>query len=199
MLFFNDTDSLRAVLAESGKGNLILVKDCGIYLIAERTETDGTDCIKHVTYAEDCHPERDGSWYETARRLAGGDDFSKRFTINDFVREQLLSGEKQLRIILTGEKLVPLYGEKRCIELANYQSYIGQMIAMRHLYFKTCTSNEELKNWRSAAIALLSEAAFISCDQAISDDHLMFTVACSSLHRHLNCVSPDGALRLNDN
>ncbi|WP_249655559.1 DUF3085 domain-containing protein [Serratia ureilytica] len=69
MLYFNPAE-LRAVVAEvrANQCALVLAKDDGVNLMPAVGERNVTGRIKHLAYADGCHPEKDDAWYETSRR-----------------------------------------------------------------------------------------------------------------------------------
>ena len=71
-------------LQETG-GNLLLVKDFGIYLMAEDGKyQDG--CCSHIAYADGFDPRlpENESWYENATQEVGGDDFGESLGKEDW-------------------------------------------------------------------------------------------------------------------
>lgn len=82
MLHFNPAE-LRAVVAEvrANQCALVLAKDDGVYLMPAVGERNATGRIKHLAYADGCHPDKDDAWYETSRRLVGGDDFGEELSL----------------------------------------------------------------------------------------------------------------------
>ncbi|BEM54870.1 hypothetical protein SME20J_35570 [Serratia marcescens] len=62
MLHFNPAE-LRAVVAEvhANQCALVLAKDNGVYLIPAVGELNATGRIKHLAYADGCHPDKDNA------------------------------------------------------------------------------------------------------------------------------------------
>ncbi|WP_308142549.1 DUF3085 domain-containing protein [Burkholderia pseudomallei] len=91
MLRFTATD-LRPVLLEARERqcSVFLVKDHGVYFMAEHGEADPSGHRRHIAYALECNPNRDAfdTWYDRARDELGGDDFAEHFDANNplFVR-----------------------------------------------------------------------------------------------------------------
>ncbi len=77
MLRFKGAD-LRPVLAEAvaNQCQVILVKDQGVYFLAERGERTPERSQKLLAYAVGCNPAIDpfDDWWELARIELGGDD-----------------------------------------------------------------------------------------------------------------------------
>ncbi len=84
---------LHAVLAEAGIHGcrVVLVKDHGVYLMAERGESHPDGRRKRVAYAQGCNPELDDfeTWWQRGRDEFGGDDFAEYFEIDDPVLASL--------------------------------------------------------------------------------------------------------------
>jgi DUF3085 family protein len=60
--------------------SVILVHDQGVYLMSNGTPRDLADPAigrSFVAYARGCHPEQNLAWYDIARSLVGGDDFTE--------------------------------------------------------------------------------------------------------------------------
>lgn len=76
MLHF-DPEALRLVVAEvkANQCELVLAKDDGVYLISAVAERADSGRVKHIAYADGCHPEKDDAWYETSRVLVGAMTF----------------------------------------------------------------------------------------------------------------------------
>lgn len=93
MLRFTGSE-LHAVLAEAGINGckVMLVKDHGVYLMAEISESkpDGSG-RKRVAYAIGCNPEVDNfdTWWNRPKDEFGGDDFAEYFDIEDPVLASL--------------------------------------------------------------------------------------------------------------
>ncbi|MBF3412643.1 DUF3085 domain-containing protein [Burkholderia pseudomallei] len=91
MLRFTAAD-LRPVLLEARERqcSVLLVKDHGVYFMAERGEADPSSHRRRIAYALECNPNKDAfdTWYDRARDELGGDDFAEHFDANDplFVR-----------------------------------------------------------------------------------------------------------------
>ena len=81
---FKGTD-LRPVLAEAvvNQCRVILVKDQGVYFLAERGERRPDGRQKLIAYAVGCNPDVDAfdDWWELARAEFGGDDFGEFFDL----------------------------------------------------------------------------------------------------------------------
>lgn len=59
-----------------------LVHDAGIYLMAETTEPlKGDKTRNFIVHCEGCNPDVDEDYYDTARFLVGGDDFSEHLPL----------------------------------------------------------------------------------------------------------------------
>ena len=76
---------LRPVLAEAAANQcrVILVKDQGVYFMAERGESRPDGRRKTMAYAVGCNPDVDAfdDWWELARAEFGGDDFGEFFDL----------------------------------------------------------------------------------------------------------------------
>jgi hypothetical protein len=108
MLRFKGTD-LRPVLAEAiaNQCRVILVKDHGVYFLAERGErtSEGRQII--LAYAVGCNPDTDpfDDWWELARSELGGDDFGEFFEPKEPVFARILDSEDDLTLSATDTHL----------------------------------------------------------------------------------------------
>lgn len=107
-LRFKGTD-LRHVLQEAiaNQCRIILVKDQGVYFLAERGElrTDGSQ--KLIAYAVGCNPDIDpfDDWWELSNLELGGDDFGEFFDPQQGVFAYLLTNEEDLELSATETQL----------------------------------------------------------------------------------------------
>jgi len=86
---------------------VILVKDQGVYFMAERGERRLDDRRKHIAYAIGCNPDIDAfdDWWELAHAELGGDDFGEFFDPQDGVFALIQSGEGDLEVSATATHL----------------------------------------------------------------------------------------------
>ncbi len=84
---------------------VILVHDQGVYLMSNGTPGDalvpgttGKYFKHHVAYAKDCDPAKDGEWWDNARDLVGGDDFSETLPWAQQIKDVLDRGAKTITI-----------------------------------------------------------------------------------------------------
>ena len=100
---------LRLVLAEAvvNQCRVILVKDQGVYFLAERGEYRPDGRQKLIAYAVGCNPDLDAfdDWCELACAEFGGDDFGEFFDPHDGVFALILSGEGGLEVSATATHL----------------------------------------------------------------------------------------------
>ena len=100
---------LRPVFAEAvvNQCRVILVKDQGVYFLAERGERRPDGRQKLIAYAVGCNPDVDSfdDWWELARAEFGGDDFGKLFDPHDAVFAFILSGEGDIEVCATATHL----------------------------------------------------------------------------------------------
>ncbi|MEW9897980.1 DUF3085 domain-containing protein [Chitinivorax sp. PXF-14] len=105
---FRGTD-LRPVLAEAvvNQCRVVLVKDQGVYFLAERGERNPDGRQKLIAYAVGCNPDVDAfdDWWELVRTEFGGDDFGEFFDPHDGVFTLILSGEGDLEVSATATHL----------------------------------------------------------------------------------------------
>ena len=98
---FKGTD-LRPVLAEVvvNQCRVVLVKDQGVYFLAERGERRPDGRQKLVAYAAGCNPDVDAfdDWWELARAEFGGDDFGEFFDPQEGVFTRILHSENDLDV-----------------------------------------------------------------------------------------------------
>lgn len=100
---------LRPVLAEAvvNQCRVILVKDQGVYFLAERGERRPDGRQKLIAYAVGCNPDVDAfdDWWDLARAEFGGDDFGEFFDPQDGVFALILNGEGDLEVSATATQL----------------------------------------------------------------------------------------------
>ena len=105
---FKGTD-LRPVLAEAAVNQcrVVLVKDQGVYFLAERGELRPDGRQKLIAYAVGCNPDVNAfdDWWELARAEFGGDDFGEFFDPQDGVFALIQSGEGDLEVSATATHL----------------------------------------------------------------------------------------------
>jgi len=100
---------LRPVLAEAAANQcrVILVKDQGVYFMAERGESRPDGRRKTIAYAVGCNPDVDtfDDWWELARAEFGGDDFGEFFDLHERVFARFLHSEDDLEVSATATDL----------------------------------------------------------------------------------------------
>ena len=108
-LRFKGTD-LRPVLKEAiaNKCKIILVKDQGVYFLAERGERRKDGRQKLIAYAVGCNPDVDAfdDWWELANAEMGGDDCAEYFDPLHGVFLSLLRNRNDLDIAASPTELV---------------------------------------------------------------------------------------------
>ncbi|MGF6875831.1 DUF3085 domain-containing protein [Paraburkholderia sp. MM5477-R1] len=92
---------LRPVICEARKQQcrIVLVKDHGVYMLAERGEIDnGRRSI--IAWAVECNPDTVpfDDWWERARAEFGGDDFVEYLDCNDAVFDLVIVAGFDLQI-----------------------------------------------------------------------------------------------------
>lgn len=100
---------LRPVLAEAvvNQCRIILVKDQGVYFLAECGERRPDGRQRAVAYAIGCNPDVDAfdDWWELGRAEFGGDDFAEFFDPQDRVFAIIQHGEGDLEVSATATHL----------------------------------------------------------------------------------------------
>ena len=100
---------LRPVLTEAvtNQSRVILVKDQGVYFLAERGERRPDGRQKTIAYAVGCNPDVDSfdDWWELARAEFGGDDFGEFFEPQERVFARILESEDDLEVSATDTHL----------------------------------------------------------------------------------------------
>lgn len=100
---------LRPVLTEAiaNQCRIVLVKDQGVYFLAERGEHRPDGRQKLIAYALGCNPDVDvfDDWWELARAEFGGDDFSGFFDPHNGVFALILNGKGDLEVSATATHL----------------------------------------------------------------------------------------------
>ncbi|WP_073664039.1 DUF3085 domain-containing protein [Pseudomonas aeruginosa] len=107
-LRFKGSD-LQPVLTEAiaGQCRVILVKDQGVYFLAEQGERRPDGRVKLLAYAVGCNPDTDpfDDWWELARAELGGDDFAEYFDLKDGVFTRILHTADDLMLSATATHL----------------------------------------------------------------------------------------------
>ncbi|ATS25112.1 MULTISPECIES: DUF3085 domain-containing protein [Xanthomonas] len=102
-------DELRLVFAEAvaNKCRVILVKDHGVYWLAEHGERRPNGRQKLIAYAIGCNPDIDpfDSWWNLSRTELGGDDFAEHFDPNGDVFERILTSNDDMELSATSTHL----------------------------------------------------------------------------------------------
>lgn len=100
---------LRPVLIEAvvNKCRVILVKDQGVYFLAERGERRPDGRQKLIAYAVGCNPDIDpfDDWWERARAEFGGDDFGEYLDPREGVFAHILHSGDDLEVTATATHL----------------------------------------------------------------------------------------------
>lgn len=102
MLTFKKDQLLKLLTAVPADSELLLVHDQGVYIMSA-TQPVGQ---RTIIYAEGCNPEKDDDWWESSRRLVGGDDFGEPFATAGAVLTFLAAAEHGLRITVTETQLI---------------------------------------------------------------------------------------------
>jgi hypothetical protein len=107
-LRFKGSD-LRPVLTEAiaNQCRAVLVKDHGVYFLAERGERRPDRRQKLLAYAVGCNPDTDtfDDWWHLAQRELGGDDFAEYFDPKDGVFARILHTADDLMLSATATHL----------------------------------------------------------------------------------------------
>jgi hypothetical protein len=109
MLRFTAIDLCPVLLeAHERQCSVLLVKDHGVYFMAEHGESDPSGHRRHVAYALECNPNTDAfdTWYDRARNELGGDDFAQSFDANDALFSHVLDNGYDLTIRATASHLL---------------------------------------------------------------------------------------------
>lgn len=96
---------------------VLLVHDQGVYLMSNGlprdlvrgTQEQGTD---FVAYADGCHPETDEAWWETSRKLVGGDDISETIEAAQEILDLIKAGYADILFTVTARR-ISLAGGRR--------------------------------------------------------------------------------------
>ena len=109
MLRFTAAD-LRPVFLEARERqcSVLLVKDHGVYFMAERGEADPSGQRRHIAYALECNPTKDAfdTWYDRAHVELGGDDFAEHFDANNPLFIRVINDGYDLTIRATSSHLL---------------------------------------------------------------------------------------------
>ena len=109
MPFPGSGHSVSAELTEAiaNQCRIVLVKDQGVYFLAERGERRPDGRVKLLAYAVGCNPDTDpfDGWWELARAEFGGDDFGEFFDPQEGVFARILRSEDDLDVSATATHL----------------------------------------------------------------------------------------------
>ncbi|EZQ20262.1 hypothetical protein CF98_07695 [Halopseudomonas bauzanensis] len=100
---------LRPIIAEAltNRCRIILVKDHGVYFMAERGEHRPDGRQKLIAYAVGCNPDVDpfDTWWDRGRLEFGGDDFGEFLDANELVFTCVLNSQDDLEVSATATQL----------------------------------------------------------------------------------------------
>ena len=102
MLKFRKETLLKLVSAVPAESALLLVHDQGVYIMS-MSQPVGQ---RTIVYAEGCDPATNDDWWETSRRLVGGDDFGEPFATAGQLLEPLRAARHGLRITVTSTQFI---------------------------------------------------------------------------------------------
>lgn len=102
MLVFNKGELMRLINAIPADSELLLVHDQGVYVMSMAQPVGQ----RTIVYANGCNPQNDDAWWETSRRLVGGDDFGEPFAKAGELRQYLLAAKHGLRITVTETQFI---------------------------------------------------------------------------------------------
>lgn len=102
MLRFKKEQLLMLLNVIPSHSELLLVHDQGIYIMSMSQPVGA----RKIVYAEGCNPETDPNWWDTSRRLVGGDDFGEPFATAGDVLRALASAKKGLTITVTDTQFI---------------------------------------------------------------------------------------------
>lgn len=109
MLRFRAAD-LRPVFLEARERqcSVLLVKDHGVYFMAERGEADPSGHRRHIAYELECNPNKDAfdTWYDRSHDELGGNDLAEHFDANDALFSQVINDDYDLTIHATATRLL---------------------------------------------------------------------------------------------
>ncbi|MBJ7223171.1 MULTISPECIES: DUF3085 domain-containing protein [Pectobacteriaceae] len=104
VIFKSETLSPVIQEARKNKCRIILVKDHGLYMMAEKGERDtGTGRQKTLCYAEGFNPDIQefDQWYDELNAICGGDDFGEFIDINSSVFSAVTDNRSHLVVTFT--------------------------------------------------------------------------------------------------
>jgi hypothetical protein len=108
-LFFKGSD-LKPVLAEAiaNQSSIGLVKNQGVYWLAEHGERQANGRPKLIVHAVGCNPNVDAfdDWWALACSELGGDDFGEHFDPRSEAFTFILDGEDDLELAATATHLM---------------------------------------------------------------------------------------------
>ena len=100
-VMFNSTE-LTPVIQEAHHNQcpLLLVKDHGLYFMAEKGELNLETGRRLVAYAEGFDPDNVAfeDWYDTLHDICGGDDFAESLASDSPVFKRVLSHQVNIRV-----------------------------------------------------------------------------------------------------
>ena len=97
--------ALRPVIQEARHHQcpLMLVKDSGLYFMAEKGDLNPDSGRRLVAYAEGFDPDKADfdEWYDTLRAICGGDDFAETIDSGTSLMSLVLDMDVNLRVEFT--------------------------------------------------------------------------------------------------
>ncbi|EKL1178959.1 DUF3085 domain-containing protein [Klebsiella pneumoniae] len=197
MLRFYGSD-LKAIVTESitTDKSVVLAKDHGVYLMVDGGEQRDDGRVRHLAYADGCHPDLDPEWVSMARILVGGNSFEERIPLTEGGIVDIITKPYQLSIMLKAQRLAMfITGWQNCVPVAEYRHLTDRINVMAQAHFTACRSQKELKSWRMMAQRLLVDVAVVGCKRAKADDHHCFLIACRQLQKQFERVTTEGVIQ----
>lgn len=205
MLRFHGKD-LKAVLTEAiarDKPVMLTCGDSGVYLSVQDAERFGSASgkpgkLRHQAFADGCQPERDAAGPATSRLLTGYRwlDTTTTLALTEGRMWEMITEHHQLTLQLQHDDITVYSAERHYVPVAAYRDFTDRMHVTAVGHFGACNSRSDLQHWRTAASRLLRDVRPLACRHATAYDHHRFLMAAHNLQRRMECVSPDGALRL---
>lgn len=101
--------ALRPVIQEAIQNQcpLLLVKDSGLYFMAEKGELNPDTGRRLVAYADGFDPDKTDfdHWYPSLRAICGGDDFAETIESDTSLMQLVLNMHVNIRVAFTAHSL----------------------------------------------------------------------------------------------
>lgn len=102
MLLFKKSELMPLVKAIPPSCEMLLVHDQGVYIMSMAQPVGQ----RTIVYAHRCDPTKDKDWWETSRKLVGGDDFGETIGTAGEIITLLEASKHGLKVQVTEDHII---------------------------------------------------------------------------------------------